>query len=63
MPQLTCGSMISESDGIFEYEVDTNKTPIKKVLFEIASMDGVSDVEFKKAPIEQVIAELYTSWK
>ena len=31
-PRLTSGSLISESNGIYEYEVDTSKTPIKYVL-------------------------------
>lgn len=63
MPGLTCGSLISESNGIFEYEVDTNKTPIKSVLSEISGMEGISDIELKKAPIEQVIADIYCKWK
>ena len=43
---------------IYEYEVDTNKTPIKSVLSEISGLEGISDIELKKAPIEQVIAEI-----
>jgi DNA gyrase inhibitor GyrI len=35
----------------------------KAVLAEIGGLEGVADIELKKAPIEQVIAELYTSWK
>lgn len=63
VPVLDCGTLISENNGICEYEVDTNKTSIKSVLGEIAGLEGVADIELKKAPIEQVIAELYSSWK
>lgn len=63
MPDLSCGSLISESNGVFEYEVDTNKTPIQSVLAEISGLEGVADIELKKAPIEQVIAEIYSKWK
>lgn len=62
-PDLKCGNLISESNGIFEYEVDTNKTPIRSVLYEISCLDGISDIELKKVPIEQVIAELYIKWR
>jgi ABC-2 type transport system ATP-binding protein len=63
VPQLTCGNLISADRGIYEFEVDTTKMPVKAVLAEISAAEGVEDIEFKKAPIEQVIAELYTSWK
>lgn len=63
IPQLTCGKLLSKNSGIYEYGVDTNKIPIKSVLSEIATLDGVSDIEIKKAPIEQIIAELYSRWK
>ena len=63
VPGLTCGSLISESNGIFEFEVDTSKTPIKSVLSEISGLEGISDIELKKAPIEQVIAEIYNKWR
>lgn len=62
-PEMDCGTLVSESNSICEYVVDTNKTPVKAVLAEIAGLEGVADIELKKAPIEQVIAELYSSWK
>lgn len=62
-PGLTCGSLISECNGIYEYEVDINKTPIKSVLSEISGLEGISDFELKKAPIEQVITEIYSKWR
>lgn len=62
-PKLSCGNLISSRGGIFEFEVDTIKTPIKDLLSEISTLNGVSDIEIRKAPIEQVIAELYVNWR
>ena len=59
---LGSGNLLSSENGVFEYEVDLAKTPIKSLLGQLAAMDGVRDVEIKKAPIEQVIARLYASW-
>ena len=55
--------LISEDKGVFEFEVDVALTPIKNLLRQISEADGVRDVEINKAPIEQVIAGLYTAWK
>lgn len=62
-PKLSCGRLISEYKGVCEFEVDTNITPMKSVLAEIAALEGIADIEVKKAPIEQVIAELYSRWR
>lgn len=61
-PQLACGRLVSENCGICEYEVDLGKTAIKTVLSEIAVVEDVADFEMRKAPIEKIIAELYTNW-
>jgi ABC-2 type transport system ATP-binding protein len=63
VPRLTCGNLISQSNDIYEFEVDTNKTSIKSVLSEISSLEGISDIELKKAPIEHVIADIYSKWR
>lgn len=63
IPQLPCGRLLSTNSGVYEFEVDTNKISIQSELSEIAMLEGVSDIEIKKAPIEQIIAELYTTWK
>ncbi len=63
IPQLETGTMLSGENGVFEFEVDLAKTPIKSLLGRLSEIDGIRDVEIKKAPIEQVIAELYKSWK
>jgi len=63
IPQLECGRLLSAEQNIYDYEVDTNIVPVREVLAQISQVDGVIDVEIRKAPIEQVVAELYTQWK
>ena len=63
VPMLSCGRLLSSVSGVHEYEVNTDSSPIRTVLAEIATLEGVSDIEIRKAPIEQIIAELYTTWK
>ena len=60
---LEGGKLISENKGLYEYEVDITKYPIKYLLRQLSDADGVKDVEIKKAPIEQIIAGLYAAWK
>ncbi len=60
---LPCGNLLSVTRTTSEYEFDTAVTPVKEVLAEIAKLDGVVDIEIRKAPIEQIVAELYTRWK
>jgi len=55
--------LIRAENNIYEYEVDVTLTPIKFLLRQLSEADGVRDVEINKAPIEQVIAGLYNSWK
>jgi len=60
---LDGGKLIKAENNIYEYEVDVTATPIKFLLRQLSEADGVRDVEISKAPIEQVIAGLYSSWK
>lgn len=60
---LTGSNLLSFENGVFEYEADLEKTPVKSLLSQLSQTEGIKDVEIKKAPIEQVIAELYKSWK
>ena len=62
-PALYGGALISSDNGVFEFEVDVTKTPIKQLLKQLSDMDGVKDVGIAKAPIEKVIAGLYAVWK
>ncbi len=61
--QLGNAHLLSEKKGVYEYEVDLAKIPIKSLLGQLSCTEGVKDVEIKKAPIEQVIGELYKTWK
>lgn len=62
-PQLEGCKLLSEKQGVFEFEVDLSQIPIKELLSRLSKADGIVDVEIRKAPIEQVIAQLYQSWK
>jgi ABC-2 type transport system ATP-binding protein len=62
-PILENAQLLSGENGIFEFEIDLEKTPIKSLLKSLSETNGIKDVEIKKAPIEQVIAELYKGWK
>jgi hypothetical protein len=59
---LNGSKLISAANGVYEFEVDVTKTPIKQLLKQLSDADGIKDVEINKAPIEQVIAGLYTAW-
>ena len=60
---LDGGTLISSDNGVYEFEVDVTKTPIKHLLKQLSDTDGVKDVGIAKAPIEKVIAGLYAAWK
>ena len=63
VPSFDYGKLISAENGIFEFEVDVIRNPIKLLLRQLSDSDGIKDVQINKAPIEQVIAGLYTAWK
>jgi ABC-2 type transport system ATP-binding protein len=63
VPALDGGNLLRAENGVYEFEADAAKTPIKDMLRQLSNIAGVRDVEIKKAPIEQVIAGLYASWK
>lgn len=63
MPELENSTLLSSENGVHEFEIDLAKTPIKALMKLLSEFDGVCDVEIRKAPIEQVIARLYESWK
>ena len=62
-PLLTGTRFVRCSEGMCEYEFDREVTPIRDVLGEISRLSDVDDVEIKKAPIEEVISNLYIRWK
>lgn len=61
-PQIQGGKLLSSNNGIFEYDINLAETPVRDLLGQLSQAGGVRDVEIKKAPIEQVIAELYRDW-
>lgn len=62
-PELEGCRLLGEKHGVFEFEVDLSRLPVKRLLERLSKSDGIQDVEIKKAPIEQVIAQLYQEWK
>ena len=62
MPYIENSKLLSSNNGIFEYDVDLTKTPVRDLLSQLSTNQGVLDVEIRKAPIEQVIAGLYRNW-
>ena len=62
-PSIEGGKLISGENGVYEFEADVTKNPIRQLLRQLSETDGVKDVEIRKAPIEQVIAGLYKEWK
>ena len=61
--QSELGRLVSSGTGIYEYEVNTAETSMQDVLGKIATLTGVTDIEIRRAPIEQIIAGLYSEWR
>lgn len=61
-PALEGATLLSSEKGVHTFETDLTKTPVKTLMSRLSQWDGIRDVEIGKAPIEQVIAGLYTSW-
>lgn len=62
-PSLSGMTLLKSESGIHEYEFDRNKLEIHEVLGMLAGFTQIRDVEIKKAPIEDIVADLYLSWK
>ena len=62
-PMLQNAKLINAENGVYEFEADVTRTPVRLLLGQLAGLDGIKDVEIKKAPIEQVIAGLYAAWR
>jgi ABC-2 type transport system ATP-binding protein len=63
VPFLDFGRFLEGSHGVYQYEVDLAVHSIEQVLFRLSQIQGIQDIEINRAPIEQVIAELFRSWK
>lgn len=62
-PRIEGLALISEEGGIHEYAFDRTQTGIRDILRLLSEIEGVEDVELRRAPIEEVVAHLYRSWK
>ncbi len=62
-PALPEGQLLSAQNGVYEFAVDFSRLPVRDLLYRLSQMEGVKDVEVRRAPIEEVIAELYRRWK
>ena len=60
---FSCMEHVASEANVHEYAFDSETTPIRTILAELSGMPGVQNVEIKKAPIEEIIAALYQSWK
>ena len=63
IPELEGCRLIGGQHGVYEYEADLTKMPVAGLLEKLAKIEGIRDVEIRRAPIEQVIGELYRRWK
>ncbi len=63
IPDLRNSTLLSSQNGVHEFEIDLSNSSVKKLMKYLSEVDGIADVEIKKAPIEQVIARLYEQWK
>ncbi|MCL2109603.1 MAG: ATP-binding cassette domain-containing protein [Oscillospiraceae bacterium] len=55
--------IVTTDTGVTEYEINLQTNPINSLLRRLSEVEGIRDVEIKKAPIEAVIAELYRGWR
>ncbi|MCI8441727.1 MAG: ATP-binding cassette domain-containing protein [Provencibacterium sp.] len=62
-PELPGLRPVGREGDIHEYAFDRTKTGIRDILRLLSEIDGVEDVELRHAPIEEVVAGLYRSWK
>lgn len=62
-PDLRLGRLLAAEKGVCEYEIDLSSVQVNVLLAHLAELPGIRDLEIQKAPIEQVIAELFRSWK
>ncbi|MBE5980006.1 MAG: ATP-binding cassette domain-containing protein [Paenibacillaceae bacterium] len=55
--------LLKTESGVHEYEFDRNVLGIHKVMGLLSEFSQILDMEIKKAPIEDVVANLYLSWR
>lgn len=62
-PQLEGCRLLGGKQGVFEFEADLTRLPVRELLGMLSRTEGIRDVEIRRAPIEQVITKLYLAWK
>ncbi|MGI6199313.1 MAG: ABC transporter ATP-binding protein [Christensenellales bacterium] len=62
-PQLAGAQLLGSQGGEHIYAIDPAVMPVHRVLGALADYPEVLDVELQKAPIEDVIAQIYRQWK
>ena len=60
-PAIENARLLSSEKGVHAFEMGA-QTSIQAMMRSLSDLDGIVDVEIKKAPIEQVIAKLYERW-
>ncbi|MFW6680318.1 ABC transporter ATP-binding protein [Lacrimispora sp. AGF001] len=55
--------LLKTESGVHEYEFDRNVLGIHEVLGLLSDFPQILDMEIKKSPIEDVVANLYLSWR
>lgn len=62
-PNLCFGKLLTSEKGVCEYEIDLSSMQVNELLSALSELPGIRDLELRKAPIEQVIAELFRAWR
>jgi ABC-2 type transport system ATP-binding protein len=62
-PLVAGAALVHSADGRHEYAFDAARVRVADLLATVASQTSVLDVELHRAPIEEVVAELYEKWK
>ncbi|HIT00143.1 MAG TPA: ATP-binding cassette domain-containing protein [Candidatus Faecaligallichristensenella faecipullorum] len=62
-PELPGARLIKSEAGRHSYAFDGNAASIQQLLFHVAQIPGVRDIETSRQGIEEVIAQLYKEWK
>jgi len=62
-PLLSDMKYIRSDDKVHVFEFDRSQSAMHELLGKLAHLDDIQNIEIKKAPIEEVIANLYLSWK
>ena len=62
-PQWPGMEWISTQDGVHEYAFQQADANFSEVLKTLAGTPGITDLEMRKAPIEEVVASLYLAWR